>query len=325
MKKRLLLVVFGLTAILFLLAFSGCTDNLTKMEKYADAENYKTGNVTYEGPLKELNLVWKSGAVTLVEDASATAVTITEESKNDLPDKKKVHTFFDDGKLYVMFWKSGLKDTVDPDDKRLTVVYPSLTKINLAMGSGKLTANKITADEASVNIASGSCEIGVLSAKALAFRMASGKAVAETISSASMALDVASGSFTSSSLTADSFALLEASGSTKFDNFRASSVAVDIASGAFSINNATVTTFAGKIASGRITACFASVDTAEFDAVSGTIVIGLPESGAKVNFLKTSGSLVTEKPHTTNGNDYFFGEAKADIKVKVVSGTLRIE
>ena len=69
-------------------------------ESYPDAEQYKTGNFTYEpDEVKAVEIYWRSGEVELIE--SDVAELRANESGGELPEDIAMHYFLDDGILRI--------------------------------------------------------------------------------------------------------------------------------------------------------------------------------------------------------------------------------
>ena len=79
------------------------------------------------------------------------------------------------------------------------------------------------------------------------------------------------------------------------------------------------------LTSGELIAKFLALDTANVTMTSGDIKLKIPESGATLDFKKTSGSLKTDLPYEKKDGKYVFGEGGSNVSVKITSGSLKIE
>lgn len=140
---------------------------------YADADKYLIGSQDYEGELKDLDIDWVSGSVTLVEDANATKISVVEE--NDLKDEEKVHSYFHDGILNVKYWASGYRNfSFRTPIKNLVITYPSLENIKVGITSGVFVSESLEAKSATFKLTSGKMKIGKIKADNFKASMTSG-------------------------------------------------------------------------------------------------------------------------------------------------------
>ena len=175
----------------------------TSMTSYADADKYLIGSQTYTGELKTLDIDWISGQVTLIEDSTATSISVVEE--NDLPDEKKVHSYFHDGILNIKYWESGLRARfIDSSQKHLYVTYPSLENLDVDLTSGKLATGKITAKTVNVDLTSGSMDFDGITCDTINADLTSGSITINNLETGTGEFDCTSGSITIQHSKADS-------------------------------------------------------------------------------------------------------------------------
>ena len=154
---------------------------------YADADKYLVGSQDYEGELKDLDIDWVSGSVALIEDSSASKISIKEE--NELPDEQRVHSYFHDGTLNIKYWASGYRNfSFRTPIKNLVVTYPSLENIKVNITSGVLVSESLTAKSATFRLTSGKIVLKAIKADSLKANMTSGTTEIDD-------LDVKEGSF----------------------------------------------------------------------------------------------------------------------------------
>lgn len=167
----------------------------TSMGTYADADKYLVGTQEYTGELKDLNIDWISGQVTLIEDNSITSISVKED--NDLPDEKKVHSYFHDGTLNIKYWKSGLRAKfIESYKKHLYVTFPSLENLDVDLTSGTLFADKITAKKIDVDVTSGSMELGDIKCDTITADLTSGSMTVNNLETQTGDFDCTSGKIT---------------------------------------------------------------------------------------------------------------------------------
>lgn len=252
---------------------------------YANADKYLVGTQYYDGELKTLDINWTQGKVTLIQDETTDHITVRED--NDLPDGKKVHSWFNEGTLYIKFCQSGyIYTNVISADKQLYVTFPKLENLDLDVTSGSAVIEKIDAVKIDVSVTSGNVEIG--------------EAIAETFTT-----KVTSGNVNLGDITADKFTCKVTSGKTTIDS-------LNTKEGTF---NST---------SGSIKANIPSAEKLEFHITSGNLDLTIPEAGATISLNKTSGKFSSTRAHTAENNTYVFGDGVCSIKIKITSGDVTI-
>ena len=203
-KKLLAIAILPLMG----LSLTSCTS----MGIYADADKYLVGTQEYSGELKDLDIDWISGQVTLIEDSAATSISVKEE--NDLPDEKKVHSYFHDGTLNIKYWKSGLRARfIESYKKHLYVTFPSLENLNVDLTSGTLFADKITAKKVNIDLTSGSMELGNIKCDAINADLTSGSITVDNLDTETGDFDCTSGKIKIKESKADSLSFSLTSGS----------------------------------------------------------------------------------------------------------------
>ena len=189
-------------ALLSLLGLS--LTSCTYYGTYADAEKYLAGDQTYTGELKELDIDWVSGQVTLVEDTTSAEIKITEESDVELVEAEKVHSYFNEGILKIKYWESGHKShSFVSRNKHIYVTYPSLEKLTVDLTSGKFDSKKVTASEIKVNLTSGSVDLDEVVCETMVTNITSGNVNIDKITCNTYENNLTSGSVTIGASTAN--------------------------------------------------------------------------------------------------------------------------
>ena len=280
MKKCLLSL---LLAIPFL---AGCN---SVMIEYKNADKYVAGSQTFSEPVSKIDVDWRYGYVTLVEDPLATVTTVSEE--NDLKDEQKVHTYYDDGTLYVKFCKSNYLMKNIPDRKKtLLLTYNPLvlTKLIVNMTSGDFKAQSLTP---------------VLSVDV---NMTSGKAIIGSISTLSASIHQTSGD-----INIDTAICVHG-------DFR-------LTSGALNIKHLDVDDLTTKMTSGYIKMGFDRLGTGAVTCTSGELSFTLPTDGGKVTISKTSGTFkVHNRQYDVINGAYVIGTGDAILDINMTSGRVDI-
>ena len=180
---------------------------------YADADKYLVGDQAYTGELKELDIDWVSGEVTLVEDTTSAEIKIVEESDVELIEAEKVHSYFNEGVLKIKYWESGHKShSFISRNKHIYVTYPSLEKLTVDLTSGKFDAKKVTASDIKVNLTSGSVDLDEVSCETMTTNITSGSVNIDKITCNTYESNLTSGSVTIGSSTANEMTFKVTSG-----------------------------------------------------------------------------------------------------------------
>lgn len=190
MKNKITFALLGLIA----LSISGCG---IRMSVYADADKYIAGNIVYnDATIDTLDIDWISGSVTLVEDESATGITIYEET-NLTNEKALVHTYLNEGTLKVKFFASGYFCPSFNNKKELTITYkPGLENLDVDLTSGSITAEQLHAKNFDLEITSGSADIGSLVSDDADIDMTSGTVDIDNVTAKNFDVDMTSGKIT---------------------------------------------------------------------------------------------------------------------------------
>ena len=303
MKKAWIVVGAMLVVCLCVLMLVGC-DSYTKQEKYDNAEAYSTGTQVYEGELTELNVDWILGQINLVEDENATNITVVEE--NELPSKQKVHSLFSDGVLNVKFWESGYRAKIEGKYKKVTITYPSVTRIRINTVSADVTGNALQAESLDVETISG--DVTLSSARIGSIRVKS-----------------VSGDVKTGAIVGQTFKRETVSGESEIATLNTRTATFESVSGDVKIPACTVETFSHETTSGDCTLGLVAASTVAFKSVSGDLDATLPLVGATVTFRTTSGDLNTTNSYARSGNTYTFGVAPVcSIRADTTSGDVTI-
>ena len=187
MKNTLKLSMLGL----MMLSLASCG---LRMSTYADADKYTAGNIEYsDTTITNLDIDWLSGKVTLVEDESASGVTIYEET-NLTEEKALVHTYLNNGTLNVKFFASGYHCSSYSIRKELTITYrPGLDELRIDLTSGSINATELHANKFDLDITSGSANIGNLVAEDVDIDLTSGSVNIDKVATKNFDADMTSG------------------------------------------------------------------------------------------------------------------------------------
>ena len=304
MKRFLIAFILVFVLLVLCFGFTACI-GYTTQTRYDDADKYLVGSQTYVATdLVALNVDWNMGKLTLVEDDTATCITVTEE--NALGNEKKVHSYYHDGILDIHFWKSGLRDHVYWKEKQLTITFRSVRDLRVVMTSGNVVADKLTVETANIKMTSGDIDIKTLQSNSFTCHMTSGDLSVEETVSKEIAFEMTSGKG-------------------KFGSVKAETVSISQTSGDIDIRDIGTNSFYADSTSGDVKVAFSRAEKASFTMTSGDAEIKLPESGATASVALTTGSFKTDLPYTVDFGKYVFGEGKCDLGIKMTSGSVRIK
>lgn len=108
------------------LFMSSCVININTDYHYDNYDNYSFGNATISGEVHSIDVDWISGTVTLVP-TDATEVSIYENNWESIPDRKKVHYWYDTscGELNIKFCAPMKHLEFDDCNKDLIIYIPN--------------------------------------------------------------------------------------------------------------------------------------------------------------------------------------------------------
>lgn len=190
MKKLFAIATLGLLS----LSVTGCG---TRMGFYPDADKYVVGNQNYEAEVQTIDIDWISGKVILVEDDTIEGIKVEEETNTTIP-QEQVHSYLNEGTLFIKYFASGyMHRGFSVIKKELTVTYkPGISKINIDLTSGSLTAEKITSQEVNLDMTSGNAKIGEMVADKVDTDLTSGEIEITKLNAKELDSDMTSGTFT---------------------------------------------------------------------------------------------------------------------------------
>ena len=171
MNKKFIISLLSALA----LVLPGCGGQ--KMGTYPDADKYVAGSKEYENvEVNKIAIDWISGSLTLIEDESATGVTISEVTTLT-EENALVHTYLHDGILNVKYFASGYWIDKFNYQKALTITYnPGLDELEVDMTSGNLTATTINSKKVNFDFTSGTINVENIVSDDISVDLTSGRA-----------------------------------------------------------------------------------------------------------------------------------------------------
>lgn len=284
-----ILLAIILTAVLL----SGCQVNKLSLgignfitgEVYPDAETYQTGTLTYDAnQVNAVEVYWRSGQIEIVE-SDAPSLTV-RESGGKLAEAAMLHYAFDDSTLRIYFCASGAKINVNPKDKHLILEVPKSIDLSIHTTSATIKASSLEQNNLLLAAFSGDMELG-------------------NVRAFNVDLSSSSGAISATSLSAQTLKSNTNSGTVQIEAVDAGTIDTETNSGNLSL---------GIVAASRIGIRTSSGDTS----------LRLPDCGAEVAYLTSSGTLRSDRSLEQKGDLYVFGNGNIPISIDSSSGNLHI-
>ena len=167
------------------------------IDDHGSDEGYTVGEASVSGEVRELDVSWLSGSVT-VELTDGDAVTLREEPQPESSDAR-MRWKLKDGKLTVYSQKSGL--TIPTRAKQLTIGIPAgragkLQKLSLDLSAATASLPALTLRELELDSVSGSVTLMGGSYENLDFDSTSGDLTVTDAAVGELSADTTSGSLT---------------------------------------------------------------------------------------------------------------------------------
>ena len=256
---------------------------------YANAEQYTAGGTTLEGAVRNLDIHWTDGSVTLARHAGNT-IEIAETAPGAISGDRALRWWLDGDTLRVQYAKSGFFSFTGLN-KALTVTLPEdadLNDLSIEVTSGEINLDQPEPlDGARISCTSGNIRADLADVRKLAVDMTSGDIQARFASADEVSLSSTSGA-------------IDAAGE-----------------GAKRVDIGTT--------SGNIALRLEAFDEIKIDATSGDITAALPtEPGYRVDVDTTSGSFDYSVPLAKDGGGYTCGDGSGSLSVHVTSGDVKL-
>ena len=278
---------------------------------YKDGESYSTGSARLTEQVRELEIHWPYGSVTVQPYEGSEVVIREAEPQNE---SLRLRYRLTNGKLTIYEFKSGYRtDPTDAGQKSLEVLFPaqqasSLWKIEISGASSGIHVEAVEAenmelDTASGNVAVRNCKIGELDVDS-----ASGGCLVEDSVLGGFSVSSASGNVTVKRCKAERFDVDTASGECLAEDSELGSFSMDSASGGLTVHT--------KTAPRKV----------EFETVSGDCELFLPvDTGFTVEKDGISSDLNIEGfAVMTVGKNIVCGDGAAEFSFDCVSGDVTI-
>ena len=282
-------VLISLLALPGMHSLTGWDWSIHWLDDHGSDEGYTVGEASVSDEVRELDVSWLAGSVTL-ELTEGDAVTLREEPEPK-SSNSRMRWKLRDGVLTVYSQKSGLSLT--PPVKHLTIGIPAgqaekLQKLSLGLGAASASVPALTLRELELDSVSGSVTLSGGSYEKLDFDSTSGDLTMMGAAVGELSADTTSGSLT---LDGD-FTQVEFDSTSGSMELTASALPQDIS-------------------------C---------DTVSGSCTLTLPEnSGFSASLDSVSGSLTVDGfTGSLHGDEFVYGQGGPAYEFDSVSGDVRI-
>jgi len=296
--------------------------------QYDNASEYKPGDREIDEKVTKINIDYISGDVT-INTHDSDKVSVKETANIDLRDPQKVHTWVNDGTLYVRFCQSIKRINFTNIHKKLELTLPSsqdLEDVTVEVSSGNLNCSGITSGTFTSHLSSGNLTCKDITAGGFDAKLSSGNANVDG-SGKNIKIKASSGNINikqsgdCSSMTIDS-----SSGNITTEADKVSKMDVHASSGNITVTANEITELNSRSSSGHNTFDFAvAPKTSAIKSSSGWVKITMPEdSDVKVTAKISSGHFNSELPFTKNGKEYTSGNGSSTMNINVSSGDVDI-
>lgn len=316
MKKNIL---FGV--LIIMISLFGCKNNIINGQKYLNSEKYFIGSKTYDEEISNLEVNWYVGSIEIVIGEK---VEIEENSSN-LPSEKQVHSYVEKGTLKVEFWKSGLKSTVDSNEKQVKITIPRGTNINISSISAKVISDSIDCDKMWITSVSGIISIDNLKAKEIKITSTSGSVKIDNIYTLEKAnIGTVSGTVIANEISSEEVEVSSTSGKIEIEKIKSDEVEIETVSGKIDVLDLDCKTAEISSTSGAIKLSPKNFEDISIDGVSSDITIYIEsDSSVTISFKTTSGEfnvLNSNIQFRIDGKKYIIGNGENKIDIHTTSG-----
>ena len=259
--------------------------------RYDNASKYTAGNTELSGKVKNLDVDWTGGTVTIARHRENT-VLVSDTSDKEISPDKELRWWLDGETLRIRYAKSGLLTTgLFPSPKKdLTITLPeelALDHVSIDATSARIDIPSLQADELSIDITSGSIE-ALADVRMASLEATSGEIFFETMNDAD-------------------------------------EISAEITSGLISLNTGYVKKVKADATSGDIRFAADGVDELKINVTSGNVVAALPQDfGFTAKLDTTSGRINYDLPLKKEGGAYVCGDGKASLSVDTTSGSITL-
>ena len=274
---------------------------------YANAEMYTSGDAEITNEVRNLDVNWTAGKVTVAYRAGS-RVTLAESANRALSENEQLQWWMDGDTLRIQFTKPGLHWNMP--EKELTITLPEGTELK----------------QAAIHTTSGNIEIPEMKAELLVFDSTSGD-ISVAAEAKNAEINATSGD-QQIRLNGEAEIVRINSTSGFIDAEVEKAVIFEAAStsGKVRMKAAECGEAKANSTSGEIEVSLKKMEKLDIGATSGNVTVKLPEEPgftAKVDM--TSGSFTYDIALTRNGDKYICGDGSGTVEIDTTSGNVRME
>ena len=296
--------------------------------RYENAEKYTAGGGTVSGTVRNLDVDWIDGNVTLAYHDSP-EVLISETARQGISGDLELRWWLDGDTLRVKYAKSGTFHLNWNLHKQLTLTLPEGTELQnagLSATSGALIIPSVKAESLKLRVTSGEIRAAA-DAASVDCKMTSGDMTLDLSGSAREVLASAtSGNIRITAREADKIDAGVTSGLVQVKADRAGDLKAGATSGNLDIDVAEAGKVKLKGTSAGISVKLRKLEDLEVDVTSGNVAAYLPaEPGFRAKVSTTSGRFEYGMSLTKQGSEYICGDGSAAVNIHATSGDVRID
>ena len=309
------------------LCLTGCQFGLFNSfnYKYDNGDKYTAGDRDISEKVTKVNIDYISGNVK-VKGTDADTVFIRETSNKAIDDDHKVHTWVDDGTLYVRYCASTNMINFTGIEKELEITLPGSQELDdfiIDISSGNTDISGITTDSLNSHASSGNVNIDC-SAEVIELKVSSGNIdLKQTGDNQSVNVKSSSGKVNFTQVgTSNSVSIDSSSGGVTANVDRIDKMYVHVSSGKIYVEGNDIADLTSKASSGHCDFKLKNAPmTADINSSSGGVSVYVPEnSDVTVNVSIASGEFNYDLPFAKNGKTYVAGNGTSDMKIHSSSG-----
>ena len=347
--SRVLLKIAAAACIVALVACGVMTLGQTIMNgiRYPDADRYTAGPTSLNGAVKNLDIDWTEGFVSIAYHPQDT-VEIAESAPKKISGDAALRWWLDGDTLRIRYAKSGFF-TFFGLKKALTVTLPegvALESVGIDATSADVKAQALAANDVRIDLTSGdidlsqagaservrlSCSSGDIRAALADAKSVSAKAtsggieISQTGAADSAELSTTSGDIRAAMADVGSMRVSATSGEIRATLGTADELSVGTTSGNIAVEGKGARQGSLGSTSGEIDVRLEAFDALQIQATSGDVTACLPsEPGYRAEVKTTSGDFDYTVALARDGGAYSCGDGSGSLRIHTTSGDVRL-
>ena len=293
---------------------------------YPHAGKYTVGDAEISGEVKNLDVNWVSGKVSILYYDGNT-VELHEQANKKTSADQQMRWWLDGNTLRVQYAKAGFLMNGNLQ-KELTVRLPEsirLENVNVSATSGALDISALQAEDLVLDTTSGDILVSA-DARQVSASATSGKIELRIMENAEkISAGTTSGNIVLETGSAEKIKASSTSGEICAKIGRVREVRADTTSGDIYAEIRESEKMKTESTSGSVTVKLEKMESLEIDTTSGNISVTLPEKPGFTARLETvSGTIQNSLPLSGQGKAYTCGDGSGTVKIDTTSGDIRI-